>query len=364
MSHIAIDARTISTPNGRYVERLLHYLQEIDEKNSYSVLVLNKDKNFWKPTADNFKVIVADFDNYSIQEQIGYKKFLEDLAPDLVHFCLPQQPILYKGKSVTTFHDLNLLKTSDSDKKWYIFRFKQAVGKYVYKYVARNCQYIITPTLYTKEELMKYAEIPSSKITVANESIETSYDKPKPYKMDFEQYILYVGKQSDYKNIKRLGRAHQRLLEKYPDLGLVLVGNLGIRAKKNQKYFQDKEYKNILFTGFITDDKRDWLYKNASAYILPSLSEGFGLPGLEAMVYGTPVISSNAASLPEVFGDAAHYFDPLSTKDITRAIDEVLSSPKLQGQLIEKGKKQIKKYSWRKMTKETKRVYDSALGFK
>ena len=81
------------------------------------------------------------------------------------------------------------------------------------------------------------------------------------------------------------------------------------------------------------------------------------------MVYGTPVISSNTASLPEVFGEAAHYFDPLSTKDMARAIDEVLSNKKLQKQLIEKGKKQVKKYSWRKMALVTKRVYDDALRF-
>ena len=326
-------------------------------------MVRKNDKNYWKPTAENFKVVVADFEHYSIDEQIGYKKFLENLAPDLVHFCTPGQPIFYKGKTVTSFHDLNLLKTSDSTKKWYEFRFKQAVGRYVYKYVARNCPNIITPTEFTKEELMNYAEIPSSKITVAPEAIDDNLDKPTPYQVDFDQFILYVGKQSDYKNIKRLGRAHQRLLEKYPGLGLILVGNLGPRAQKNQKYFADKEYKNILFTGFITDDKRDWLYKNADAYILPSISEGFGLPGLEAMVYGTPVISSNTASLPEVFGEAAHYFDPLSTKDMARAIDEVLSNKKLQKQLIEKGKKQVKKYSWRKMALATKRVYDDALRF-
>ena len=73
MSHIAIDARTINTPNGRYVERLLHYLEQIDSKNEYSVLVRKNDKNYWKPTAENFKVVVADFEHYSIDEQIGYK---------------------------------------------------------------------------------------------------------------------------------------------------------------------------------------------------------------------------------------------------------------------------------------------------
>lgn len=362
MSHIAIDARIIHSSTGTYVERLLYYLQEIDTENDYSILVLEKDKDFWKPYNRNFKVVVANFNNYSFGEQIGFKKLLDNLAPDLVHFCMPQQPIFYKGKTVTTFHDLTLLKTYNSDKNWLTFHIKQAIGRFVFKQVARNCSYIITPTEFTKAELMQFAEIPSSKITVTYESADVFFEDLKPFKKDFDKYILYVGQQSDYKNIKRLGTAHQRLLEKYPDLGLILVGKLNASALKNQKYFESKNYKNIQFTGFIKNDKRDWLYKNAAAYIFPSLMEGFGLPGLEAMGYGTPVISSNATCLPEVYGDAAYYFNPLKTKDMVRAIDDVLSDNKLRKKLIKKGNEQIKKYSWRKMATETKAIYDQALG--
>ncbi|MBC7943336.1 glycosyltransferase family 1 protein, partial [Candidatus Saccharibacteria bacterium] len=104
--HIVIDARIINSSTGRYVERLLHYLQEVDDLNSYTVLVPSKDEHFWTPTADNFIVKTADFANYSLAEQIGFKKFLDQLQPDLVHFCMPQQPVFYTGAKVTTFHDL------------------------------------------------------------------------------------------------------------------------------------------------------------------------------------------------------------------------------------------------------------------
>ena len=130
-SHIAIDARIISSTTGRYVERLLTYLQDIDQVNTYSVLVCAKDENYWKPTNPHFTVRIADFDNYSLAEQTKFHRLLQSLKPDLVHFCMPQQPIGYKGKKITTFHDLTLVKTYNSDKNWLVFHVKQLIGKYV-----------------------------------------------------------------------------------------------------------------------------------------------------------------------------------------------------------------------------------------
>src|SRR5680860_608662 len=137
MRHIAIDARIINSSTGTYVERLLHYMQQIDKSTRYSVLVLAKDRDFWKPTESNFTVRVADFANYSLSEQIGLKRFLDELAPDLVHFCMPQQPILYRGAHVTTFHDLTLIKTYNSDKNWLVYHFKQLVGRFVFRQVLK-----------------------------------------------------------------------------------------------------------------------------------------------------------------------------------------------------------------------------------
>lgn len=362
MKHIAIDARIINSSTGTYVERLLHYLQEIDKVNKYSVLVRAKDKNFWKPTANNFKVKIADFDNYSFDEQIGFKRFLDKLSPDLVHFCMPQQPVFYKGAHVTTFHDLTLLKIYNSDKNWAIFHFKQLVGKFVFKRVIKTSKYIITDSEFSKKSLLDFvSSIASDKIVVTLLAADIFIDKLTPYKHPFKKFILYVGQQSDYKNIRRLGDAHQKLIHEHPDLGLILVGKINASALSNKRYFTDRNYRNIHFTDFIPNAQRDWLYTNTSAYIFPSLMEGFGLPGLEAMGYGAPVISSNTTCLPEVYGDAAHYFNPTDTDDMVRAIDEVLINKKLRDDLIEKGYKQLKKYSWVKTAKQTYEVYQKAL---
>ena len=117
----------------------------------------------------------------------------------------------------------------------------------------------------------------------------------------------------------------------------------------------------MFFTGFITDSQLRWLYENCQAYMFPSLSEGFGLPGLEAMVHGAPVISSSATCLPEIYGNAAQYFNPLDVNDMADSINKVLSDSRLRNYLIERGFKQANKYSWQRMAEETLKIYEKAL---
>lgn len=359
--HIAIDARIINSTTGTYVERLLTYLEKIDRVNHYSVLVPTKDLTFWKPTNKNFTTVAADYPSYTFSEQIGLKKLLDKLQPDLVHFCMPQQPVLYTGKHVTTVHDLTLLQTYNSDKNWLVFHAKQLVGKFVFKRIAQTSSHIITPTQYTKNAYAGFASIPKEKITVTYEAADIHKTTNEPVSLPYKKFLLYVGQQSDYKNIKRLGEAHQILLKNNPGLGLVLVGKLSPAHQRNQAYFDKKNYKNIHFTGFVTNEQLAWLYRNCAVYVFPSIMEGFGLPGLEAMAYGAPVASSNYTCLPEVYEKAAHYFDPLDTTDIAEKVGEVLSNKRLRLELIKNGKNQVQWYSWEKMAKETHAVYMNAL---
>jgi glycosyltransferase involved in cell wall biosynthesis len=355
--HIVIDARIINSSTGRYVERLLHYLQEVDTTNRYTVLVPSKDLSYWQPTGTNFTVAAADYANYSFGEQMGFKKLLDSLKPDLVHFCMPQQPISYKGTSITTFHDLTLLDTYNSDKNWAVFHIKQLVARFVFPIVAHKSRHIITPTKYVKDDVSARLKVSPDKITFTYEAADITPKAPREYPHSFKRFILYVGQQSDYKNIKRLGDAHQKLLEKYPDLGLILVGSKNASAQKNEAYFNEHDYKNILFTGFVDDDQLAWLFQHCESYVFPSLMEGFGLPGLEAMAYGAPVASSNATCLPEVYGMAAEYFNPLDTTDIADAISVILDNPHRRQELIAAGNEQVKKYSWRRMAEQTHEVY-------
>lgn len=361
MPHIAIDARIISSSTGRYVERLVTYLQDVDKENQYTILVREKDKDYWKPRNANFSVVVAEYDQFSFAEQLGFLRFLNKLGADLVHFGIVQQPILYRGKKVTTFHDMTLVKTYNSDKNWFVYHAKQFVGRFAFRSIAKTNDHIIAISEFTKKELVEFTNIPEDKVTVVYEASDISDDGTQKYSLPFKKFLLYVGAQSDYKNIRRLGDAHQLLLEKYPDIGLVLVGKKTPAHLRNEAYFEKRGYKNILFTDFVSDKQLNWFYKNATAYTFPSLMEGFGLPPLEAMGNGLPVVSSNATCLPEIYGDAAYYFNPYDIQDIAKAITTVLNDEKLRVRLVKAGFKRLKKYSWKKQARETLAIYKKIL---
>lgn len=362
MYKIVIDARFINSGTGTYVRELLNHLQIIDKENSYTILVPTKDLHYWTPSSDNFSLLAVDIDMYSVNEQIGLKKILNSLKPDLVHFAMPQQPVFYKGKKVTTMHDMTLLRTYNSDKNWLVFRAKQLVGRWVWKKIARDNNHVIAISDNTRREYQDFTNILNEKISVIYEAGEARPGAVQSYDdLPFSEFIVYVGQQPDYKNIRRLTEAHQKLLEKNPDLGLVLVGRLNKDTLKNKEYVEKLGYKNIHFTGFIDDTKRDWLYTKCLAYVFPSLMEGFGLPPLEAMAYGVPVVSSNASCMPEILGDAPVYFDPLDIDDMAEKIEMVISDKKLREAMVGKGLQQVKKYSWRKMAEETLSVYQKVL---
>ena len=360
---IAIDARIINSSTGRYVERLLTYLQTVDNENDYVVLVPSKDKDYWKPTADNFTVETIDYKNYSFGEQIGFCKYLYELDVDLVHFCMPQQPLFYTKPHVTTVHDLTLLRSYSSDKNWLVYHLKQLVGRVVFYVIGYTSRYIITDAAYTAKEYARYSRIPEDKIHTIHLAADPLSAKPVKPAQNFNagNFLLYVGQQSDYKNIRRLMQAHQVLRATRPDLELVLVGSLNEAAKRNKRWAEEKGLQGIVFTGFVSDDELAWLYQNTQAYVFPSLMEGFGLPGLEAMMHDAPVASSSATCLPEVYGEAAKYFDPTSVQDMANTVAEIIDNEATRKDLIKKGKTQAAKYSWQRMAEQTKAVYDKAL---
>lgn len=363
---IAIDARIINSTTGRYVERLLHYLEQIDRDNTYIILVPSKDLDFYKPANPNFTLRAADFANYSLAEQTAFKTFLHDLQADLVHFCMPQQPIGYTGKHVTTVHDLILLNTYNSDKNWLVFHVKQLIGRFVFKSVGQKSDHILVPTNYVKTEFAKFAGIDSAKITVTPEGCDMGGVVPQEYApLVGKQFITYVGQQSDYKNIKRLMQAHQKLRRTNNELHLVLIGKLsgknGVPLMRNKQWAERQGFAGIIYTDFLPDAQMRWCLAHAQAYVFPSLMEGFGLPALEAMASGAPVVASNATCIPEVCGDAAEYFDPKNIDDMAAAITRVITNPSRRQELITAGAARVAMFSWERMAEQTHTVYEQVL---
>lgn len=359
---IVIDARESGTSTGRYIDKLIEYLNKLPSEHKFTVLTKEHRLSYLKKAAPKFNVIESPFEEFGFHEQIDLLKQIRDLEPDLVHFGMVQQPIFYKGKVVTTIHDLTTARFRNPDKNWFVFTIKQMVYKWVNKRAARKSAALITPSEYTKDDIARFARINSRKITVTYEAADAIKDKAEPIKeLEGQNFIMYVGRSTPHKNLDRLIDAFALLRQQQPDLRLVLVGKTDANFKALQKRTERKSVKNVVFTGFVNEGQLRWLYEHTSAYIFPSLSEGFGLPGLEAMMAGAPVVSSNATCLPEVYKDGAEYFDPLSIEDMASAINRVLSDDKLKKQLIRQGKVVANKYSWERTAQETLDVYNQAL---
>ena len=355
--HIAIDARTLRSTTGRVVERMLHYLQQLDTNNRYTVIVDAADPHPWRPRSENFTTITSSARSFSLSEQFAFKRQLDRIGADLVHFTMPQQPLLYRGRSVTTVFDLTLFRYREVGKPLTLSLLKQAIGWLAIRVIAAKTARIFVSSRYTAADVVTRLGAAPDKIVINSLAADIDPALPVAMNFPFKTFLLYVGHQSAYKNIRRLSEAHQQLLMRHPDLGLVLVGPFNGPARKNKEWAIKNGFRNIEFAGFINDGQRDWCFKNAVAYVFPSLMEGFGLPGLEAMGQGLPVISSNATCLPEIYGDAAVYFDPMDVGSISCAIEGVIVDPAVRQRLIRAGYTKHAAYSWRRMAETTLRVY-------
>lgn len=286
------------------------------------------------------------------------------LKPDLVHFTMTQQPLSYFGNIVTTTHDLTMLRFVRPKGKNIVVHWIKMLGYRLLFWSAHHkSKVIIVPTNFVKEDLSQYQPFTADKIALTYEASEPPIkDKAEPVPGVAKPFIFHVGSPFPHKNIERLIEAYEILLQKNPNLKLVLAGKREHYFEKLEEWHKDRSsYRSTIYTGFIPDSQLKWLYKNAEAYVLPSLSEGFGLPGLEAMTHGCPVVSSSATCLPEVYGEAAVYFDPYDVQDIVKKIEEMLGSGDLSDSLKKKGFDQIQHYSWEKMTNETHNIYISLL---
>lgn len=363
MAKIVIDARELNTSTGRYVERLLHYLQKIDKTNDYAVLLRPDDMDTWSPTNDRFTKIPCPYKEFTFSEQFGFKRQLKKLDADLVHFTMVQQPILYRGKHVTTMHDLTTLRFRNPAKNPVVFWIKQKVYGFVNWYVPRTSKAIITPTEFVKKDVVSYAHIKPKKITVTYEAADEITAPIEPIKsLQSKPFIFYVGRPQPHKNLGRLIEAFAILKKSHPELLLVLAGR---KDSVYESFVADAKRlgvaDSVIFTGYVTEGQLKWLYRGCKAYVFPSLSEGFGLPGLEAMMHRAVVVSSDATCLPEVYGDAAWYCNPLDVHDIARSIDEILDNTELRNKLIRRGRVRAKEFSWQKMAEQTLAVYEKAL---
>ena len=363
MSKIVIDARESGTSTGRYTDKMIEYLHQLKPKHEIILLAKKHRLDYLHGIAPSFQIIETPYKEFTFGEQLGFWRQISSLHADLVHFPMVQQPVLYRGRVVTTMQDLTGIRFRNPLRSALFYWIKLPVYKWVNKRAAHKSVAIITPTEFVKQDVAAYTGISPGKITATLEAADHISAKPEPVPtLKGKQFIMYTGRPAPNKNLGRLIDAFALLQQSHPDLQLVLAGKIDGNYQLHADRVARDGIKNVTFAGFVSEGQLRWLLENCTVYAMPSLSEGFSLTGVEAMMHGAPVVSSNATCLPEVHGDAAHYFDPLDPADIAAKIAEVVDNKKLRESLAAKGLKQAAKYSWKRMAEQTLAVYERALG--
>lgn len=374
---IGIDIRLWGTQHagiGRYVEELVKNLQEIDNKNQYVLFCREKDFSDI-PEKENFRKVVADIPHYTLREQVLLPGIFKKENLDLLHVPHFNVPIRYKGRFVVTIHDIlwhQVKGLGVTTLPAPLYLIKHLGYRAVVKNAVSRAEKIIVPSNAVKNDLVKQFNLPKEEIVVTYEGV---LDKRyhvlkhgnnkvlKKFKIK-EPYLLYVGSLYPHKNVEILVRAVKllRVTSHESRVNLVVVCGRSVFWEKFKKFVEQENAESFVkLVGYVPDEGLGALYRNAEAFVFPTLSEGFGLPGLEAMSAGTPVVCSDIPVLREIYGDAALYFDPKDANDIANKIQQILTNKGLIKGLIDKGKVRVKLYSWRKMAEETLGIYKSLM---
>lgn len=355
---VAIDVQTTlgqPTGFGFYVSNLVKALQKRSDSDLELALV--------RP--DNAK----DFSTPQrfIWDQFTYPRKAREQGVDLIHQPCFSAPLLHKGPVVVTIHDIISILFPQTIKlasrvfysKWMPLSYRKALQ-------------IITISNSTKNDIVKILGIDKNKITVIPLAVDEKFNDSvsavevervkKKYKLP-ERYILHIGTLEPRKNLGFLIEAFSQVIRDsdFDDLRLVITGKKGWYFEglfgKVKKLNLEKK---VIFTGYFDEEDKPALYRGATVFAFPSLYEGFGLPPLEAMASGVPVISSNTSSMPEVIGEAGILLSPDDEDAWVTNIKKVVSSELLQAEMKKKNKKQLEKFSWDKTAEETLRVYKKA----
>lgn len=338
-------------------------LQDVDQVNHYTVVVLEKEKDFWAPRVENFRLVTTTADHYTFAEQLSFALLLYRLKPDLVHFSMPQQPLLWFGRRVTTIHDTTLIRFENIDQNVLLYKIRKFIFVGLMHSVVARSRFVLTPTDYVKNDLDEWTHHKyTQKFVRTYEAGDMIHADPEAVKsLDGVRFLVFVGNAFPYKNVNRIIEAFARLKKAHPDLHLALAGKKDFFYQQIEQKVSNLGIDDVHILGYVSDGEKRWLYQNAYAFITASLSEGFCIPLLEAMHEGAAVLSSNASCLPEVAGDAALYFDPNSTSELVRVTEQILTDEKQRASLVEKGYRRVKDFSWKQMALETKAVYDTSL---
>ena len=356
---IAIDIQTTlgkPTGFGFYVSNLVEALKDhIDGDFQLELIEPGTEKDFSTPQR-------------FIWDQFTYPTRAKQKKVDLIHQPCFSAPLSFNGPVVVTIHDIISILFPETIP----FASRMFYSKWM-PFSYRKAKQIITVSQSTKRDIVRVLGIPEEKITVIPLGFDKKLEKvvssqqisnvKKKYKLP-GKYLLHIGTLEPRKNLDFLIEVFADVVldPKNSDLGLVITGKKGwyyegLFEKVKRYNLQDR----VVFTGYIDEEDKAAIYQGAQIFTFPSVYEGFGLPPLEAMASGVPVISSDTSSMPEVIGEAGLLISPYDKKKWVEAISRVSQSPKLIQEMREKNKRQVAKFSWTKAAEKTLEVYKKAI---
>jgi glycosyltransferase involved in cell wall biosynthesis len=368
---IGIDAHAIGSRtagNETYIKNLIAALAEIDSENQYVLFFTSKNiASEWAGRFKNFGVHLVRPHNRYLRIPVSLPLAVMQAGVDLLHVQYTAPPVCSKPV-VTTIHDLSFehLPEFYTPRERYLFHL-------AISFTARRAARILTVSEYSRQDLLTTYKLSPEKVVVTPDAIGSQFGPVgeaeklnsirKKYGIE-KEYLLSVGTLQPRKNFVRLIKAYDALRSSDDEFGhqLVIVGKKGwlyhdiFRVAQGSRYLED-----IRFTGYVDDDDLPGLYSGAAAFVYPSIFEGFGLPVLEAMACGTPVVTSNSSSLPEVVGDAGLTVDPYDELALQKAIQRVVFDEALRKKLVRRGLAQAQKFSWQQTAEMTLKVYQDVL---
>lgn len=373
---ILIDARMYGLENsgiGRYLINLLGELEKIDTRNDYIIFL--RKKYFDALTfPKNWIKICADFRHYSISEQLFLPGIIKKQKADIVHFPHFNIPIFWRGKFVVTIHDMTIHKqgVNATNLPILLYMVKKILYKYVYRQALLKSVAIITPSKTIKEEILDNFNINEKKINVLYEGYKKDFglstvlkgevDILTKYNLLNKDYFFYVGNVYPHKNLEA---AIDAIIDvnknKNLNVQFIIAGSKDNFVSELETYIKRKNAENFVkLIGFVSDLDLGVIYKHSLGFLYPSLTEGFGLQGLEAISCGTVIICSNIPIFREVYGSHAFYFNPKDVSSISSALFSAANLNRTdKSKYIKNAQDFIKKYSWQEMASKTIEVYNS-----
>lgn len=371
---IVMDARSIGDFGiGTYIRNLLAALSKTDTTNRYFLVVHKSDLGHLPPLGDNFTAAV--WTPRRFLGGIAFPMFLRSFSADLYHIPLNVVPFLMPQPYIVTIHDMSSIIFNHQEgirRSWRIYRFRRGLTRAARVIsVSDATRRDVQSTLgIAAEQLRLVYNAPDPIFTAPSRGLELdeSHRVMERYQINYP-YILYAGNIRPQKNITRLIEAFAVLRGElaqhplYADLRLIIIGDeISRHPYVRHAVIRSRVEQSVRFLGFVPIHTLRLFYKAAAAFAFPSLYEGFGLPPLEAMASGTPVVTSSVSSLPEVVGDAAVMVNPENVFDIARGLREALLDESIRRRCLERSSAQLRKFSWQENANQVLETYREVAG--